>query len=230
MNWQDDKDIFGRLHLLTQSELLKNIRNTIDQYDVDLSDCLSWGQLKSKRWLVDVLKELDVDLGNVFLCAGWYAILANMILSNFSKVNKIRSFDIDPHCANIADSINKNFVINNWKFKSITEDIYKINYKSHNWSVWSKKNKRYSYPITDIPDTIINTSCEHLEYFSYWYNLLPDEKFIVLQSNNFEDTKEHVNYCTDIKQFSEQTPMQKVLFCGELDVGKYTRFMKIGYK
>ena len=62
----------------------------------------SWGQLKSKRWLVSKLEELDIPLGTVFLCAGWYATLASACFSKCS-IDKIRSFDIDESCLEIAD-------------------------------------------------------------------------------------------------------------------------------
>ena len=35
------------------------------------------------------------------------------------------------------------------------------------------------------PDTIINTSCEHIRNFNSWYNAIPQGKLLILQSNNF---------------------------------------------
>ena len=67
INWQDDRDIFGRMLLLTDSHLFSGLRNAIDNYDADLRDALTWGQLKSKRWLIDQLEKKDVSLGTVFL-------------------------------------------------------------------------------------------------------------------------------------------------------------------
>ncbi len=87
-----------------------------------------------------------------------------------------------------------------------------------------------SYPITESADTVINTSCEHIENFSKWYDLIPDGKLVVLQSNNFFDVEEHVNCVSNIKEFAEMTPMSNVLYEGELPLDKYTRYMRIGYK
>ena len=42
-------------------------------------DVMSRGQLKSKKWLVDELKKLDLKLGTVFLCAGWYKYCVFML-------------------------------------------------------------------------------------------------------------------------------------------------------
>ena len=60
IKWQDDKDIFGRMLVLTDNPLFNNLRNAVDNCDADLSDALSWGQLKSKRWLVKELEKLDI--------------------------------------------------------------------------------------------------------------------------------------------------------------------------
>lgn len=194
------------------------------------NDCFSQGQLLSKQWIIDNLKDLDLNLGTVFLCAGWYATLATMLFESGIKVDKIRSFDIDESCVTIAEIFNKPWFVNNWKFKSITSDINNINYNSHSWQYWSNANNRMSNLITDIPTTIINTSCEHIENFSNWYNLIPEGKLLILQTNNYFEIPDHVNCSKDLEQFSNQTPMTKVLYQGELELSKYKRFMRVGYK
>ena len=194
------------------------------------TDCFSRGQLQSKQWLVTELGKLDVQLGTVFLCAGWYATLATMLFESDIKVDKVRSFDIDPTCVDIAETFNKPWFIEQWRFKSITQDIMDIDYNEHMWQFWSNANNRMSYPITDSPDTIINTSCEHIENFSEWYSKIPTGKLVILQSNDYFEVKEHVNCSKSISQFSRSCPMKETLFEGELFLPDYTRFMKIGYK
>ena len=193
-------------------------------------DCFSRGQLQSKLWLVNELKKANVELGTVFLCAGWYATLATMLFESNIKVDKVRSFDIDPNCASIAETFNKKWFVNDWQFKSITQDIMDINYNEHVWQYWSNANNRMSYPITDIPDTIINTSCEHVEPFNQWYDKIPKGKLVILQSNNYFEIKEHVNCVGSIEEFVIKAPMNNILYSGELKLPKYRRFMIIGYK
>jgi hypothetical protein len=193
-------------------------------------DCFSRGQLRSKLWLVDSLKACNVELGTVFLCAGWYATLATMLFESDIKVNKIRSFDIDDSCTDIAETFNKPWFVDGWKFKSITQNVMDIDYNSHTWQCWSNANNRMSKPITDIPDTIINTSCEHIPNFAEWYAKIPDGKLVILQSNDFFDVEEHVNCSIDLDDFSRQTPLKSVLYSDELKLEKYTRYMRIGYK
>jgi|TARA_B110000971_G_scaffold145531_1_gene148641 hypothetical protein len=230
IEWKDDNDIYGRMLVLTNNPLFNNLRNAVDNHDADLSDALSWGQLKSKRWLVTELESLDISLGTVFLCAGWYATLAAMLFQSKCNIDKIRSFDIDESCLQIADTINRNQVKEDWKFKSITQDIMDIDYNKHEWQIWSNTNNRMNYPITDTPNTIINTSCEHIENFEEWYAKIPSGKLVILQSNNFFEVDEHVNCVNDINEFKRMSPMNTVLYSGELQLPKYYRFMLIGYR
>ena len=201
------------------------INNT--EYD---KDCFSRGQLQSKQWLVTELQKLDIELGTVFLCAGWYATLATMLFESDIKVDKVRSFDIDPSCVDIAETFNKPWFMEQWRFKSITQDIMDIDYDEHVWQFWSNANNRMSRPITDTPDTIINTSCEHIENFAEWYAKIPINTLVVLQSNNYYEVEEHVNCVKNIKEFGNMAPMTGPLYAGELELPKYKRFMLIGYK
>ncbi len=193
-------------------------------------DCFSQGQIKSKMWLLEKLKKLKLDLGTVFLCAGWYGTLATMLFESKIKVDKIRSFDIDESCVEVAEIFNKPWFVDEWKFKSITDDIMNINYDKHVWQFWSNKNNRMSRPITDVPDTIINTSCEHIHDFESWYDKIPNGKLIILQGNDYFELNEHVNCSADQDSFSEKAPMTDVLYLGTIDCDKYKRFMKIGLK
>ena len=207
--------------------------------DIEINtDCLSRGQIKSKMWLVDEVSKLDLDLGTVFLCAGWYGTLATLLFESEIKIEKIRSFDIDPTCADIAETFNKKWLLEDWRFKASTLDIMKFK--------WSKKpapsdgsvgNMYYEtiandavVKLKDNPDTIINTSSEHIENFDEWYNNIPDGKLIILQNNNFVDIDEHVNSFKTLKQFSKSAKMKETLYEGELVLPQYKRFMKIGYK
>jgi len=191
-------------------------------------DCFSRGQLKSKLWVVKELKKLDLDLGTVFLCAGWYGTLSTMLFESNIKIEKIRSFDKDPSCRKIAEIFNKPWVKNDWAFKSSTQDILEIDYNQHSYNVTRSDNSLCE--LTDSPDTIINTSCEHIEDFSKWYNSIPDGKLVILQSNDYFDIEEHVNCSKSISQFSKSCPMKETLFEGELFLPEYTRFMKIGFR
>ena len=202
------------------------------------NDCFSRGQLQSKLWLIQELEDCKINLGTVFLCAGWYATLATMLFESNIKLDNVRSFDIDPSCASIAETFNKKWFINNWQFKASTIDIMDFE-----WSLkpapsdgsvgnfyYSTDANGKSVQMKDKPDTIINTSCEHMENFAEWYANIPISTLVVLQSNNYYEVEEHVNCVKDIKEFGNMAPMTGPLYAGELELPKYKRFMLIGYK
>ena len=81
-----------------------------------------------------------------------------------------------------------------------------------------------------MPDTIINTSCEHIEKFTEWFNAIPRDKLVVLQSNNYFEIDDHINCVKNITEFKQQAPLSNIIYEGELELEKYTRFMLIGYK
>jgi len=192
------------------------------------NDCFSRGQLQSKLWLVKELSRLDLDLGIVFLCAGWYATLATMLFESGIKIDRIRSFDIDDSCYSIAETFNKPWVKDEWRFKATTQDIFDIDFNLHTYTV--KRADGSTCDLTESPNTIINTSCEHIENFDNWYAKIPQGKLVILQSNNYYEVEEHVNCVGSIEEFSTIAPMKDLLYSGELELPKYKRFMLIGYK
>ena len=189
-------------------------------------DAISDGQLNSKLWLLDRIK--GIDLGTVFICAGWYGILATMLFEDENiYVDKIRSFDLDDSCWKIAEDFNRPWTKDNWKFKASTLDITTMQFPT--------KHKTYrangtSLILDEMPDTIINTSCEHIEHFTRWFTAIPKNKLVALQTNNYFDLPEHVNCVKDINEFKQQAPLRNIIYEGELELEKYTRFMLIGYK
>ena len=64
INYIDDKDLYGRLELLTGNKLFLRLRNAVDHFDADFSDAFSIGQLKSKRWLVKELENSSEKINN----------------------------------------------------------------------------------------------------------------------------------------------------------------------
>jgi hypothetical protein len=212
---------------------IDNLYKSINNHpECNWNDALSNGQISSKLWLIEELKKLDLDLGVVFVCAGWLGTLPALIFKDGNLRYKcFRSFDIDPTCADAADSLNKDpYVMKDWQFKASTCDILDINYHNHPFRCWSKKNNRMSYPVETIPDTIINTSCDHIHPFNRWWDLIPDGKLIVLQNNDSKIDNDHVNNISSLEDMKRQAPMNEFLFEGILNLPNYNRFMIIGRK
>ena len=58
----------------------------------------------------------------------------------------------------------------------------------------------------------------------------PDNKLLVLQSNNMSDWHEHVNCIESLEEFKQQCYISNLLYSGELENEEFTRYMLIGRK
>lgn len=193
-----------------------------------LHEALSVGQIESKKWLIERLEALNLDLGTVFVLGGWVGLLPAMFYESKLRFDKLRSFDIDPSCAELADTMNRKQVMNGWGFKASFGDMYEIDYSIHRYK--TKRADGTEVELEDSPDTIINTVCEHINRFPDWWERVPKGKLLVLQSNNLYSSKDHCNCVSSLDQFSKSAPMSKILFKGELETAGYKRFMLIGNK
>lgn len=212
------------------SEFFDNFGQVLNKYpSIDMRDLFSKGQMESKRWLVNEIEKINKPLGTVFLCAGWYGSLAAFLFEGNLEIEKIRSFDIDEACASIAETFNRTKTMDGWKFKASTLDILGMDYPT---TYTTRRSDGTGLELTEMPDTIINTSCEHIPTgdFIKWYNTIPVGTLVVLQTNNYFKLPEHVNCCNDLDDFSRATPIKEVLYQGKLELSKYTRYMRIGIK
>ena len=110
----DINSVFRLLENLSDSYIVTALKHLHDDKKFN-SDCLSRGQIKSKTWLVNELKKIDgminINLGTIFLCGGWYGTLATLLFEGDFNIDKIRSFDMDESCWKIAETFNKPWVM-----------------------------------------------------------------------------------------------------------------------
>jgi hypothetical protein len=165
------------------------------------------GQLKSKEWLITNLRTHVKQFVSIDIHGGWVGVLASMIFQSDIPVTNIRSIDIDPTCETIAANMNKIEEMVG-KFCAVTADMC---------------------AIRSDADVIINTSCEHItqDQYDLWLSGHPHNSLLVLQSNNY-NIPEHIRTAKDIEEFKIQCGLGKVLWCGELELPLYKRFMIIG--
>ena len=231
--------MYNCLDYVLDSDLVRILeRFEKEKPEYNLHNAFTQGQLRSKLWLLKHLR--DMNLGTVFICAGWYGTLARAMFENERiHFDKIRSFDIDPKCAEVADMINKQWNIDDFKFKASTVDIHNFEWKGFHTPAPSDGTIGNFYYDTiadnkvvqmkDSPDTFINTSCEHIENFEDWFNLIPAGKLVALQSNDYFEIQEHINCVGNLDEFHRQAPLSNIIYEGSLELEKYTRYMIIGY-
>jgi hypothetical protein len=196
-------------------------------------DALSKSQIASKQWIVDQLNEIQLDraIGNVVVVGGWYGILPYMMFNQLETTKRICSIDLDETVHQPAREFNRK----NWspyqsphlcRFQSIQYNAYDINWKEDRSMVIPMDTEQYVL----FPNTIINTICEHLPDIPAWMNTIPNNKLVVLQSNNKYDEPDHINCSPSLEHFAEQVEwkFRTTLFKQSQPMGSYDRYMIIG--
>ena len=218
----------------------QNMKKMINRFEGDaLTDAFSRGQLRSKKWLIDMVTALEIDLGDtIYVCAGWYGVLSALMFERID-VKNIYSFDIDPNTDNPADTLNKEYIMDNMRFKSFVNDVRELKCESQTLPV---NHYKYSDATTfektstmheiAAPTCVINTSCEHIEDFDVWFSSIPEGTLVIMQNNNFveHDDDTVVNTIGHEDAWSDKLNLSEVIFKGTLNLEKYDRYMVIGRK
>lgn len=194
---------------------------------INVFDAFSQGQVDSKVWLADTVADLGLSLGLTWILCGWVGTLGYILLNSGDLgISKIRSFDIDEGCVPLADMLNKANLEDFWKFKAVPMDVNTLAYTKFPYHVTNSKNR--TSKLRDTPDTIINTSCDHM-IDKRWWDAIPAGRLVILQNNDWAENSQHHDTVNDLGEFMDRYPMDYV-FTGELDCKIYRRFMLIGRK
>lgn len=219
----------GLAEIMGNDELLIGMKRVLSKHhniEMRLAESFSIGQIQSKNWLI---KHLPTELGTVYVCAGWYGVLPLLMFRHIQeRFDKIRSFDIDAQATKIAEDLNRSQLVQEWRFKATTFDIHDMDYDHFVYE--TERADGSLVQLTEVPNTIINTSCEHIDNFNEWYEKIPYGKLVALQTNDYFEHGEHINCVTSLREFTEITPMSIVHYEGTLELPLYRRFMRIGIK
>lgn len=182
------------------------IRNSKDQNRT--LEAFWKGQINSKIWLIENLRPFINRAVRVDIHGGWVGVLASLLFQSGIPISKITSLDLDPECEPIAYTMNKLEEIEG-RFTAITSNMINVNTNA---------------------EVVINTSCEHITQADYetWLNNMPKDSILVLQSNNYM-ISEHVRIANSLEEFIKQSHIN-ILWAGEKELPKYTRYMLIGKK
>ena len=228
-------NILKLAHRLTEEKytIPLNLKNMIKNFEGKvLTDAFSRGQLRSKIWVSDTIKDLDIDLGDmVYVCAGWYGVLP-AILFERNKIVNIRSFDIDESCSLPAETLNRSYTQNDWQFKASAMDVNNLIYTGEFMYETLKYNGDKEMITDGAPTCVINTSCEHIVDFDKWWAGIPDGMLVIMQNNDFDDEDhEHADdTVTSLEEFSKRLNVSETLYQGTLALEEYNRYMVIGRK
>ena len=205
-----------------------------------LNDHFSRGQMLSKLWMVDKLKDLfpKNSIPTIAHYGGWYATVAQHLFQHY-EIKNYWNIEKDIKCGGISEAFNDEQRNNNWQFKSVGCDVNDIYWKyrrkgadvkpGEEYFIAGTTNTKNEYIEVEItPDLIINTSCEHMS--DQWFENIPKGRKICLQTNDYFSNEQHINCCQDLNDAIAKYPMSKTIYTGELETAEYNRFMIIGEK
>lgn len=212
--------------------LFSSLWTSIETFpEAEWKTALSYGQLRSKEWLIEKAHETfkDRTFSTAFVIGGWYGVLPALWKQHAAcPVKKFRSIDRDESCRNIAETINKKWVIDDWQFKATTADALTVNY--HHPELVVVKSSGETEILRDVPNLIINTCCEHFADLKAWLERVPEGVPLILQSNNLRDDSQHVGCHFSLDEFKAACGLSTVLFAQELPLDRYSRYMIMGWR
>jgi hypothetical protein len=177
-----------------------------------ITDAVDDIQLRSKRWLLDELDDIDpLTDSTVLVMGGWCGVLPWLRhVSGRATPAMTVSVDFDERACRIGARI---IGPTTPSLYFVCQDIHRLNYAR------IARGRQL---------VIINTVCEHLPDFAGWRRLVPPGTLTVLQSNDYRGCPDHVNCVDSAAELEAAADLSEVTFVGSLPLSLFTRFMVIG--
>ena len=178
-----------------------------------LRDSLCTGQIASKLWLIDCIKNNieNTHLKTFGIFGGWTGILARFMFE-YLNPRHIANIEID----NSLRAINYRLMSNDddsgfeCQYSFINCDMYKFDFNERKFDIY------------------VNTSCEHIPVLKDWVSKIPKGKTVFLQSNNFVH-EQHINISASITDFErkavESDNVKEIFYRGSLMLPDFERYM-----
>lgn len=176
----------------------------------EVRDSLSDGQTASKLWIIDELKNLNLPIKSVNVFGGWVGLLCRFLFE-YLDCQTVANVEIDETLLTVNNFLNK--MTYGERFKFIHNDMYEFDYQN------------------DPVDLYINTSGEHIVSIADWIEMIPENKLVLVQSNNFFFHPTHINCVNTAEELKAQilnsSNIKSIEYCGTLKLPIYNRFMVI---
>lgn len=166
----------------------------------EIRDAFRIKQMQSKAWLIDKIKNSNIDQDSNILIIGSWIGFTSLCLTELGFKN-ITETDPDQRLELFSKHLNRF----NKSFVHESKDVNQLD--MHKFNV------------------VINTSCEHILDNSWFSRIQPGTK-VFLHSNNLPGY-DHVNTCESVDEMISKYPM-KLEYAGSLNLESYTRFMLVG--
>jgi len=216
----NDIELFGQVvgsYYANECEHIKVLSTAIKKYpDLNWRDALSRNQVRSKIWLLEKIKDIQVyhekrRLGEpeptTIIVGGWVGLLPYLANMLGIKLGTTYNVDIDTSVHGAATELN--YAFNN-NFRNSETDIRKFDIS------------RFPKPI------VIDTIVEHFENHGMWVKSLPMGTTVILQGNDMFHVPDHVNCHASYEEFVEHIGLNNITWSGELNLDNCTRYMAVG--
>jgi len=211
-------------------KIVDKLKDLIYSYpNIDISSFVNKHHSILYSWIIQNIVRVygQKYLGTVYILGGGIGVLGAMLLDTKLRIENIRNLDINGTCKFIADEMMKDEVLDNWKFKATTQDLFKVNYQTNRVEV-ELPDGTISKEFSEVPALVINTNCSHLNNMENdWYEkMIPKTRKMVLVGETGNVPHSYPNQ----KTFNAAYPMSFEQYNGVLTVDDKQYFMKIGIK
>lgn len=157
----------------------------------------------NKLWIIRELEKLNRPLGVVYVLGSWYGNMGILLAKSNLKFNYVVNVDIDASVVNKSQKIAELLGLAG-KVEPLIKDANTCKYRE-----------------LDSNGIVINASCHDMENAG-WYDNIPNNTLVVLQSRN------------DVDHDLDQYQLNEVLYNGKLNLQdpqtKYVSYLRIGVK
>ena len=230
-NYRQAMEFLAHLTLSKNTDndkIVDKLKDLIYNYpNIDISSFVNKHHAIVYSWITENLSRVygQKYLGTVYILGGGIGILGAMMLDTTLRYENIRNLDINGACKFLADELMKEEVLDDWRFKSSTQDVFDVNY-IRNTFVTMLPDGSISKEFSEEPGLIINTNISHIKDSENWFRMIPDTRKLVIVGETGDVPRPYASS----KQFNDSFQMAFTQYTGVVTVDDKQYFMKIGLK
>ena len=197
---------------IDNDKIVDKLKDLIYSYpNIDISSFVNKHHAILYSWITQNLVRVygQKYLGTIYILGGGIGMLGAMLLDTTLRLENIRNLDINGTCKFLADEMMKKEVLDDWKFKASTQDLFKVNYETNRFEL-ELPDGSTSKEFSEVPGLVINTNTSYLANMENdWYEkMIPDTRKIVLVGETGDVTHPYSNS----KAFNAAFPMSFELY------------------
>ena len=215
---------------IDNDKIVDKLKDLMYSYpNVDMSSFVNKHHAILYSWIIENLVRVygQKYLGTIYILGGGIGMLGAMLLDTALRLENIRSLDINGTCKFLADEMMKKEVLNDWKFKASTQDLFEVGYETNRFSL-TLPDGTTSKEFSEVPGIVINTNTSYLANMEEdWYKkMIPDTRKMVLVGETGNVSRPY----SSSKEFNAAFPMAFEQYTGTLTIEDKQYYMKIGIK